>query len=314
LKALLSILAFITLSHIAMADVIWSDSGVRGPKYSEILTQLENLKKSYPDLVTVVDYGKSVRGRVLRMVTVMKKTTVNFERPTLLMSGSTHGNEYLNIEDRLPAEMLKKSNKTGAVGQFLDQGGAFVFIPILNPDGYESHSRENAHGVDLNRDWDVPPAGFKGFKEKETRELADQLEKLRKEQHLKFEITVDYHCCIGALLHPWSFKDGPLVSQEQINRFKEVGAMVTRHLDVNVGTTGQILGYHPSGTTKDYYFQKYQALSFTYEGKHQTEPAQFAQHVAWWEEMIKMINGSLTQPFVSAWPVAKAGPMKYFAD
>ena len=287
---------------------------MRGPKYSEILSQLDNLKKLYPDLVTVIDYGKSVQGRVLRMVTVMKKNTGHLHHPALLMSGSTHGNEYLNIEDRLPGEIAQKGRSNGVVKQFLDKGGAFVFIPILNPDGYETHSRENAHGVDLNRDWDVPPAGFKGFKEKETRELADQVEKLFQEQRLKFEITVDYHCCIGALLHPWSFKDGPLVSPEKISRFKEVGAMVTRHLNVNVGTTGQILGYNPSGTTKDYYFQKYQALSFTYEGKHQTEPAQFPEHVAWWEEMIKMVNGSLTQPFVSSWPVAKTGPMKYFAD
>lgn len=306
-------LAMAGTSYAQSIELGYSDSGIRGPKYEQILSQLDELKRRNPHYVEVVEYGKSVKGRPLRLVTVMKRGFTG-RRPSLLMSGSTHGNEYLNIEDRLPEEILKRAGKRGAVGQFLDNGGAFVFIPILNPDGYESRSRENAHGVDLNRDWDVPPANFKGFKEKETRLLAEELEVLRAQHNLKYEITVDYHCCIGALLHPWSFKEDWTISKDQISRFQEVGAMVTRHLKVNVGTTGQILGYHPSGTTKDYYFQRYQALSFTYEGKHREEANYFPQHIAWWEEMINMVNGALTKPFVTAWLTPQPGPLKFFAD
>ena len=115
------------------------------------------------------------------MLVVMKNNSKNMllsARPALLMSGSTHGDEYLNIEDRLPEELLKLSLNKSTVSDFLNRGGVFIFIPILNPDGYDHRNRENSHGVDLNRDWDVPPAGFKGFHEVETNDLARKLSEL----------------------------------------------------------------------------------------------------------------------------------------
>src|SRR4051812_17842519 len=77
----------------------WSDSGIRGPKYEQILADMDALRARYPHLVTVIDYGKSKEGRTLRLLVIMKEGRTDMEHPTLLMSGSTHGNEYLNIED-----------------------------------------------------------------------------------------------------------------------------------------------------------------------------------------------------------------------
>ena len=151
----------------------------------EILQGMDQLKKQYKDLVTLIEYGKSVEGRPLRLMVAMKKNRRFAEHPTLVMSGTTHGNEYLNIEDRLPRALLAKSRQRGNISRFLEEGGAFVFIPILNPDGFESRNRENAHGVDLNRDWDVRAASYQGFKEIETRALADELDSVdRKFNHV----------------------------------------------------------------------------------------------------------------------------------
>jgi hypothetical protein len=139
--------------------------------------------------------------------------------------------------------------------------------------------------VDLNRDWDLKAMAFKGFKEQETRSLAQQLEILRKEENLRYKITVDYHCCIGAVLTPWSYKKLKL-SDSDFAKHAAIGDLATKLMGIEWGTTGDVLGYYPKGTTKDYYYSRYGALSFTYEGRFNEENKYFAKHVEWWEGMV----------------------------
>jgi hypothetical protein len=280
------------VSALATADnLLPSDSNVSGPKYASILTWEEGLKSRFPELVTLVPYGTSTQGRPLQLILVRSGKSKSI-RPTLLMSGSTHGSEYLNIEDRLPTRLLEQSRQHGPVGDFLKSGGAFVFVPIVNPDGYDTHRRENANGIDLNRDWDLEVAKFKGFKEKETRLLAETLERLRKDEKLNYSITVDYHCCTGALLYPWSNNQAPPLTKQQIRQFQDLGRLATSRLPVTLGTTDHLLGYAPLGTTKDYYFSRYGSYAFTYEGQAGQEPSRLEQHVGWWEDMTRWVLGT----------------------
>jgi len=295
MKNLVLVAALGAALSFADTSFVDSDSGIFGPKYSEILKKIETWKADYSEISTVIDYGKSIKGRTLRLLLVMKPGNFSY-RPTFLMSGSTHGNEYLAIEDRLPEELLKKSGGPSAVRSFLDKGGVFIFIPILNPDGYDDRKRENAHGTDLNRDWDVPSAAYKGFKEVETKALADKLASLQQIYGLTFKVTVDYHCCIGALLYPWSYTEKP-IPQAALTKHQAIGKMAKDALAIESGTTPVILGYKALGTTKDYYYDKYRALGFTYEGIYSKEKNNLPQHVAWWETMIQgAADGALELP------------------
>jgi Zinc carboxypeptidase len=283
MNRLLLISSLLLSLHIFAA--IESDSGIFGPTYKKILASTEAWAAQYPDLVTLVDYGKSIEGRPLRMVIVMRPNS-RPERPAFLMSGSTHGNEYLDIETKLPIRLLEKHNSGGEVQKFLDQGGAFVFVPILNPDGYEHRERENAHGVDLNRDWTVPEANFEGFSQPETKQLSDFLEKLTKAPyHFKFKVTVDYHCCAGAILYPWSFTDKKL-PEPDLTHHINLAKAAQKFLSIDFGTTGDVLGYFPEGTTKDYYYSKYHSLTYTFEGRRNTENKFLEGHIKWWEAMV----------------------------
>jgi hypothetical protein len=289
---------FLTASRLLFAANFteWSDSGVYGPKYPELLRTLQNTQTNFSDIAQVIEYGVTPQKRALRLLYV--KRPGNFlHRPTLLMTGSIHGNEYLNLEDRLPQELLKQSYSAGPVKKFLDDGGVFIFVPIVNPDGYESRSRDNAHGIDLNRDWDLTTAHFKGFKEAESKALSIEIERLRATDHLDFKITVDYHCCAGALLHPWAYK-GESIPPSDLIRHKAIGAMAKRRLNIDVGATGQILGYYPVGTTKDYYYTRYGALAFTYEGRSHEENQYLSGHLSWWEDMVRSVNNEGTHPFI----------------
>ncbi|MEZ4749724.1 MAG: M14 family metallopeptidase [Bdellovibrionota bacterium] len=291
---ILSILILLVTATTAIASdgVSRGDSGIFGPPYETILRFQEDLQAAYPNLVSLQIYGTSYEGRRLQMMVAMKENQAALPRTAVVMSGSTHGNEYLHIEDRLPAELLRLSKEGSSVSRFLDAGGVLVFIPIVNPDGYEKRSRFNARGVDLNRDWDVPPAGFKGFKERESIALSEALEQLRLQHSLRYAVTIDYHCCAGALLTPWSYTQDDL-PEPQLSHHRAIGNMARKDLGVTVGATGQVLGYTPTGTSKDYYFASYGALAFTYEGRFKTEESRLASHLSWWQSILDYTRENL---------------------
>lgn len=276
------------------APVDSSDSGIIGPPYETILRKMETWARQYPELTEIVDYGVTPQGRPLRLVVVRKPTSVP-HRQALLLTGSTHGNEYLNIEDELPALLLQASTKRGTEARFLDEGGVFIFVPIVNPDGYASRSRENSHHIDLNRDWDVEAAHFKGFREPETRSLSAALDRLKEKYHLVFRISVDYHCCSGALLHPWAYKPASLPALD-LAQHQHIGLLANRYLNVHLGATGQILKYYALGTAKDYYYEKYGALAFTYEGRFGEENQLLDKHLSWWKDMIHSVTSESSRP------------------
>jgi hypothetical protein len=273
----------LTLGAVCLANDqhdLYSDSGVGGPKYETILSEMDRVAKASNGIAQVIEYGVTPQGRPMKML-VASKPGAYVDRPAMVMSGATHGNEFLGFEDRLPEAILTQSQ---GAQRFLNQGGVYVFIPVLNPDGYAAKKRTNSAGADLNRDWDIVPAGFEGFKQVETKALSEKLAYLKQDMSLRYEITVDYHCCIGALLHPWSYKNEKLPAGDKA-RHEEVEQLAAKALGIQVGTTNEVLGYAPLGTTKDFYYSTYGTRAFTYEGRRNTEKNYFAQHVDWWDSL-----------------------------
>jgi len=284
MKSITIVLFFISITRIAIAAPEM-DSGIHGPTYDKLLAETNSWAIENPETLKIIDYGKSVEGRQLRLLILMKDMELS-DRPTFLMSGSTHGNEYLEIEMELPKRLIKKQNDSGIVQEYLNRGGAIVFIPILNPDGYHHRRRENAKGKDLNRDWDIPKANFKGLTQPETKQLADILESLTYPPfNFRYRVTVDYHCCGGALLYPWAYTKSKL-PEPDLSRHKNLAKEAETILSIKSGTTGEILGYYPMGSTKDYYYSKYGSLSFTFEGRHREENKYLNAHETWWETML----------------------------
>lgn len=261
-----------------------SDSDIRGPAYSKIVEELKNLESTYSDYATFVTYGKSVKGKPLTLIKIAKKGIPS--QKAIYIGGSIHGNEYLNIEDRLPRWFLEQTATSGAVAKYLTQGGVIYIAPILNPDGYDARERGNQNGVDLNRDYTVLAANIKGFKEIETKSLIEYLNQDLKEAKLK--VAMDYHCCIGALLYPWSFT-GPILPVAAKAAHLNIGKIMQAEVGsaIKVGTTPDILGYSAKGTSKDFYYEHFGALGFTYEGRRGKENKYFEEHTSMWEGIIQ---------------------------
>lgn len=263
-----------------------SDSGIKGPPYREILNSLKKLEENNRNLVSVIEYGKSLAGRSLVLVK-LKNISSSENSRAVYIGGSIHGDEYLNIEDRLPTWFVEEAKKQGSVSKFLNSGGIIYLVPILNPDGYENRARTNDAGVDLNRDFTVLMAQTEGLKQPETSSLAKFLENDLKVEAKKLELAMDYHCCIGALLYPWSFK-GPIISPEDNEKHRIIGEIMQTSLgkDVKYGTTPMILGYSARGTSKDFYYERFGARGFTFEGRRNIEDRYFEDHTKMWEKII----------------------------
>jgi predicted deacylase len=280
---LLSFSAFATdFPDGQMLYEIDSDSQIRGPSYREIVRELDSLAAKYPKLASVYRYGKSVKGEDLTLIKISKPNTSG---PAVYIGGSIHGNEYLNIEDRLPAFFLMNTSKISA---FLDKGGAIYIAPILNPDGYDRRERENVNNVDLNRDFTVRRAGVVGFKQPETASLSKFLQEELARDKRTLKLTMDYHCCIGAILHAWSFK-GPVLSQSDQLAHSKIATLMKKNLgsEFRIGTTPTVLGYNAKGTSKDHYFEQYGSISFTFEGRRGKENKYFDQHAKMWLEILE---------------------------
>lgn len=268
---------------------IFSDSGIRGPKYSDQIEIMKQTAKMRPGIAKVVTYGKTIRGRDL--TALLFQPLNGHITKFALVTGATHGNEYLNIADRLGDALLLSPN--GTLDQYIASGGALLIVPILNPDGYESRSRGNARWADLNRDWPNSKSRSPAqFKQPETKALADWVDQyLTQHPTTKLNFAMDYHCCVdGMLLKPWGYQRGKYMPKSDVTRFDYFIDPMLRFFPKpgKVGTPPDLL-YSAKGTTLDYWYDKYKAISLTFEGSRTIEKNNLQYHVMWWEEILNNI-------------------------
>jgi murein peptide amidase A len=109
--------------------------------------------------------GHSVDGRTIRPVVLGSPTAAH----RMLVVGCIHGNECAGVA------IARRLVAAGA-----PPGARLVVVPNLNPDGFRAVTRENAHGVDLNRD-------FYTRSQPETRYAVSLIRRLRP------EVTVWFH-------------------------------------------------------------------------------------------------------------------------
>lgn len=98
--------------------------------------------------VTVDELGKSVEGRTIRKITIGSG-----DIPVLLWT-QMHGDESTatrSVFDLLQLFLQQPDYAKAAIETLLERVTMHI-IPMLNPDGAERYTRENALGIDLNRD------------------------------------------------------------------------------------------------------------------------------------------------------------------
>jgi uncharacterized repeat protein (TIGR01451 family) len=124
------------------------------PTFSQTVTRMQTIASTYPNLARLVSIGKSVNNRDIWCMKITDNPDAEEDEPEVKFSAAIHGDELTGIEMTLRmAELLTQSYGQAPYLTSLVDSMEIWLCPISNPDGYVSGSRENAHGVNLNRDF-----------------------------------------------------------------------------------------------------------------------------------------------------------------
>ena len=115
-------------------------------KHNEVLINSDRVKAENPAFYSVQTVGRSIEGRQIQMISFGNGSI------DVLLWSQMHGNESTATRalfDLLNYFSLNQQSKE--VRRILNELSIHI-IPMLNPDGAEQFQRENALGIDLNRD------------------------------------------------------------------------------------------------------------------------------------------------------------------
>ena len=184
-RACLAGVAAAALSAIALALVAGPS---RGPGAGTIASARADNDDTAPVSEVV---GRSVQGRLIVATRYGDATSDRI----VLVVGVIHGDERAGL--RIVRALRRRAPTL--------EGAQLWVIPTVNPDGLRAHTRKNAHGVDLNRNYpyrwrdDVPHSngyypGPRPASEPETRALMAFAQKIRP------DLSIWYHQPWGAVL------------------------------------------------------------------------------------------------------------------
>ncbi|MCM8798465.1 MAG: M14 family metallocarboxypeptidase, partial [Candidatus Omnitrophica bacterium] len=281
-KILFFVCIFFFLEREGLA---WNADG-RYHSYAEVLSDFEELAKTYPDLAESVNLGSSFEGR---KIFALRITKVKEGKAKILLSGGIHAREWLGVETaRLLAKyILEDYPQDKKVKDYLEQSEVWI-VPIVNPDGFEYDRntqalwRKNRRpiensgiGVDLNRNfdfhWDPPqsastnPASdtYRGpspASETEVKIIQDLISQ-------GFNAFIDFHSYSQIIVYPWGHTSSPAPDASTFNKIAQEMSQRMREVNNKNYRSGQIphLLYPVSGDSIDYAYGKFKTYAFCIE-------------------------------------------------
>ncbi len=191
--------------------------------------RLDEMVAAYPNLVSIVNAGTSIQGRVIRGIRI-SRYPAGTVLPAFIFTGTMHAREWASTMTTMwIADQFVENNTSDArIAAVLNSAEVYIF-PVQNPDGYEYTWatggnrlwRKNrrlisgtTYGVDLNRNWSVGWGGsgssgttsndtYRGtaaFSEPESVGMRDFIA-----AHTNLVGHIDFHSYSQLWLWPWSY-------------------------------------------------------------------------------------------------------------
>jgi hypothetical protein len=120
------------------------------------IKKMQDLQKKYPQIISLIEIGKSVEGRSLMFAKLTAPSTAGTiataARPEFKYIANMHGDEIVGRElmVKLIEDLAKNYGSDDRITKLLNSVQVYI-MPSMNPDGAMKKTRANANGVDLNR-------------------------------------------------------------------------------------------------------------------------------------------------------------------
>lgn len=171
------------------------------PTFAEYVSRMQNLKTAHPDIVNLLQIGSSVQGRPLYCLEITDSPGMDENEPEFKYTANHHGDETTGVEMTMRlAELLAYSYGTDPTMTDMVDKMEIWLCPIYNPDGYVAGTRNNANGVNLNRDFPdrfTDPIDDPSGREPETQTF------MNFGYEHRFVMGANYHGGAQVLNYPW---------------------------------------------------------------------------------------------------------------
>lgn len=125
--------------------------------YTDIETFLANAEAAYPAICRRVNLGQTGQGRTMWALCISDNVNVQEDEPEVVYISTMHGDEPVGTENLLSLITLLTTNYgTDSRLTAIVNNVELWIVPVMNPDGYMNTTRENAGGIDLNRNFPDP--------------------------------------------------------------------------------------------------------------------------------------------------------------
>ena len=177
------------------------------PTFAEYVTRMQALETAHPEIVSLLQIGASVQGRPLYCMEITDSPGMDENEPEFKYTANHHGDETTGVEMTMRlAELLANSYGTDpAITDMVDKMEIWL-CPIYNPDGYVAGTRNNANGVNLNRDFPdrfTDPIDDPAGREPETQAF------MNFGYEHRFVMGANYHGGAQVLNYPWDAVAAP---------------------------------------------------------------------------------------------------------
>lgn len=213
-------------------------------KYADVEADLKAIVATYKDLASLETYGVSKEGRTLY---ALKLSTGGDNKPRLMLTAATHGDELITTEVlfALTNELLSGYKKEARLTRILD-GRDLYIIPVVSPDSFEARERY-VQRKDPNRSYPWP--------DKPNNPTVDVIQSMMDYTNkMKFTGSLDLHAYGKMVMYPWAYtKKAPASSDEVM--FKDLVQAMARDNRYDAGQISTTI-YVAPGSSADYFYWK----------------------------------------------------------
>jgi hypothetical protein len=270
--------------------------------YADNKTYIQALAAQYPGLATYQVIGQSLQGREIFAIRITGPGSTA-GRPASLWVGGQHAREWINIPvPEYHAEQLLVRYATDPHVRYLVDHHEFIFVPTMNPDGYEhtwttnrlwrKNRRPNSNnpntgcatsvGVDLNRNWGyqwgvIPGGGSSGsctsdtyrgvaaFSEPENQVIRDLVI-----ANPRIQSLMDWHSYGQLVMSPWGYSAALPTPQSVADMYQSLtdrmaAAILAVHGRTYESGPIQPTLYQANGVSVDWAWGSRQILGLTIE-------------------------------------------------